>query len=197
MLFLLDCVVDIKKLPLLLENFNIAKPSSNNQRVYADMLEVSACAIACQLFPAEYRKARSVKSTEDFALESGNKTIYIDVKTRQLNADLNMPNMISVDKLNKLLDNPDTELYYWMIDYRVKDDGSAVVEHNEIRAVWTLPWNALSIQNLGLGQLQISDWSAINDSSFPRDVWHIMLKERMRSFYSRQAEKFLQLAKKV
>jgi len=174
------------------------KPSSGNQRTYADLIEENACNLAKLQFAVQFKPARSVKSTEDFALVENERTIYVDVKTRQLGTDLNMPNMISVDKLNKLLDDADTELYYWMIDYEVREDGSVQVAHTEIRAVWDLPWAALAIQNLGLGQLQIANWAAMPQSSgLTRDAWHAQLKIKMRAFYSRQSQKFQTLASKV
>ena len=184
-------------LPKLLESAEIARPSSGNQRAYADLIEERACATAKMQFTNQFKKSRSVKSTEDFALVENGRTIYIDVKTRQLNAELNMPNMISVDKLNKLLDDPNIELYYWMIDYSVQEDGTAQIKHTELRAVWDLPWAALAIQNLGLGQLQIADWSAMSQPGLDRDAWHAQLKLEMRAFYTRQAQKFLDLASKI
>jgi hypothetical protein len=189
--------MNIQNLATLLESAEITCPSSGNQRVYADLLEESACAIAQDQFAEQYRKSRSVKSTEDFALVENGRTIYIDVKTRQLGTDLNMPNMISVDKLNKLLDDPHTELYYWMIDYEVRADGSAQVTHTEMRAVWDLPWSALAIQNLGLGQLQIANWSAMSQPGLPRADWHARLQSEMHKFYTKQAQKFLNLAAKT
>ena len=189
--------MNIHALSTLLESAEITCPSSGNQRVYADLIEESACAIAQDQFQTQYRKSRSVKSTEDFALVENGRTIYIDVKTRQLGTDLNMPNMISVDKLNKLLDDPHTELYYWMIDYEVRVDGSAQVRHTEMRAVWDLPWSALAIQNLGLGQLQIANWSAMSQPGLPRTDWHARLKQEMHKFYTKQAQKFLNLAAKT
>lgn len=189
--------MDIKTLPPLLESATLTAPASGNQRVYADLIEEAACGIAQDQFAEQFRKARSVKSTEDFTLVDGNKTIYIDVKTRQLGTDLNMPNMVSVDKLNKLLADPNTELYYWMLDYEVLADGSAVIRHSEMRAVWDLPWSALAIQNLGLGQLQIANWANMNDPRVDRETWYAQLKIEMRDFYTKQAQKFLDLASKI
>lgn len=189
--------MDITFLPTLLESVEIERPSSGNQRAYADLIEENACALAKTHFASQYKAARSVKSTEDFALVENGRTIYIDVKTRQLGKDLNMPNMISVNKLNKLLDDPDTDLYYWLVDYEVTGRGQAQIKHTEIRAVWDLPWAALSIQNLGLGQLQISNWSAMEQKGLPRDLWHARLKNEMHGFYTRQAQKFANLASKI
>jgi hypothetical protein len=187
---------DLQQLVLEFQDQLLPSPNSRNQRAYADVIEETACRLAASRFPDQYRAARSVKSTEDFALQHQHRNIYVDVKTRQLDTDLNMPNMISVDKLNRLLGDADTDLYYWMIDYRLVA-GAARIVHSELRAVWDLPWSALSIQNLGLGQLQISDWSRINDAGLERSRWHDVLRIEMREFYVRQSRKFLRLAESI
>lgn len=187
---------DLKQLVLDFQHQLLPGPKSGNQRAYADLIEEAACLWAQDRFPDQYCKARSVKSTEDFALEHDNRNIYVDVKTRQLDTDLNMPNMISVDKLNRLLDDANTDLYYWMIDYRIVAGGAEIV-HSELRAVWDLPWEALSIQNLGLGQLQISNWENMNNPGMSRKLWHAQLRVEMKEFYVRQSRKFLDLAESV
>lgn len=172
----------------------LPKPSSGNQRAYADMIEELACDLARTDYPAEYRKARSVRSPEDFTIQDGVNTNYVDVKTRQLGTDFNMPNLISVDRLDKLLTTPNTELYYWMIDYRVEDNGTCTVVHSEIRTVWSLPWAALAIQNLGKGQLQIAKWAEVANYATDKDAWHKHLKGERKRFYLKQASKFQRMA---
>jgi hypothetical protein len=174
----------------------LPKPSSRNQRAYADLVEEHAVSLAQTEYAAQFAPARSVRSPEDFAIKD-NCTHYIDVKTRQLGTDFNMPNLISVDRLDKLLSEPDLELWYWMIDYEVDQQGQCIVRHSEIRTVWSLPWTALSIQNLGKGQLQISNWSLINSPSIDRDSWHQELRVRRRAFYLKQALKFQRLAQQI
>lgn len=190
-------MIDILALQKLLPA-TLPRPASNNQRAYADLIEEEACKLAKTAHPAEFREAQSVRSIDDFTIAHHGHWYRIDVKTRQLTADFNMPNLISVDRLNLLLDRPDHSLYYWFIDYSVDDNHMARIDHSWIRPVWDLPWSALSIQNLGLGQLQISDWSEFNQSSnLTRQQWHAELQLRMREFYVRQSKKFLRLAESV
>ena len=178
----------------LLQGQTLAKPSSGNQRAYADQIEELACELARTQYTAQYQKARSVRSPEDFTILDGDVTNYIDVKTRQLGTDFNMPNLISVDRLDKLLSESNTELYYWMIDYRVQADGTCVIEHSELRTVWSLPWSALAIQNLGKGQLQICKWAELAKYETDRTAWHSYLKGERRRFYLKQASKFQRMA---
>jgi hypothetical protein len=167
----------------------LSKPSSGNQRAYADLIEEQACAQAQALYSELYRPARTVRSPEDFWI--GNN--LVDVKTRQLGTDFNMPNLISVDRLDKILSTPDQELYYWMIDYSVEANGSCVVRHSEVRTVWSLPWAALAIQNLGKGQLQICKWTELVNHATDRAGWHAQLKQERRAFYLKQIAKLQQM----
>jgi hypothetical protein len=186
--------MDTKKLAQLLQGRTLPKPSSGNQRAYADQIEELACELARTEYPVQYQKARSVRSPEDFTIVDAGQTMYVDVKTRQLGTDFNMPNLISVDRLDKLLTTASTELYYWMIDYRVQEDGTCVIEHSELRTVWSLPWSALAIQNLGKGQLQIAKWSEMHNYATDRAKWHEHLRGERRRFYLKQASKFQRMA---
>lgn len=171
-------------------------PSSSNQRAYADLLEEKSCAMAQIQYPNEYVPARSVRSPEDFALHTDRVTL-VDVKTRQLGTDFNMPNLISVDRLEKILSDPDRDLYYWLIDYEVGSSGECIIRHSEIRAVWSLPWEAVAIQNLGKGQLQIKDWSRLSVYLDDRASWLQDLRSMRKIFYLKQAEKFQKMADKI
>ena len=186
--------MDTQKLAKLLQTgLALPKPSSGNQRAYADMLEELACDLARTEFVNNFRPARTVRSPEDFTLADGAQSIFVDVKTRQLGKDFSMPNMISVDRLDKILRNPNLELYYWMIDYEVASNGDCVVRHSEIRSVWSLPWAALSIQNLGKGQLQISKWAEVANYATDKSAWHAELKEQRKRFYRKQIKKLERL----
>lgn len=184
--------MDLNKLTTLLSARTFSKAASDNQRAWADLIEESACAIAAAEFPEQFRKARSVRSPEDFAL-AGKPEIYVDVKTRQLGTDFNMPNLISVDRLDKILGTPDLELYYWFVDYEIVN-GGCVIRHSEIRTVWSLPWPALAIQNLGKGQLQICKWDKLSDHVSDKTAWHNYLRGERRRFYLKQASKFQRMA---
>jgi hypothetical protein len=76
-----------------------------------------------------------------------------------------------------------------MIDYSVEADGSCVVRHSEVRTVWSLPWAALAIQNLGKGQLQICKWAEVANDATDKAAWHAQLKQERRQFYQRQIAK--------
>lgn len=194
---MLYSAMNIQNLALQLQGTTWPGPSSSNQRAYADMLEELACNHAMQQFPNNYLPARTVRSLEDFSLNHHAQVNYVDVKTRQLGTDFNMPNLISVDRLDKLLDKSHTELYYWLIDYRVALDGTCTVCHSEIRSVWSLPWSALAIQNLGLGQLQIANWPELTTHACDRQAWHQQLKHHRKQFYLKQANKFQRMAQAI
>lgn len=152
---------------------------SRNQRAYADFLEERASDRAREMEPDLYVPARSVRSPEDFMLGE----VYVDIKTRCLGRDFSMPNLISVDRARKILKDPNQDIWYWFIDYTVGEDGSFVVESSEMLPIWQLNWDSLSIQNLGLGQIQISDFDGLYDAEGNRDEWLGQLIKRTRAFY--------------
>lgn len=152
---------------------------SRNQRAYADFIEERATARALEMEPWLYVPARSVRSPEDFMLGE----VYVDIKTRCLGRDFSMPNLISVDRAKKILRDPKADIWYWFIDYMVSDDGSFSIESSEMLPIWQLNWDSLSIQNLGLGQIQISDHEGLYDSEGNRDEWLRQLILRTRAFY--------------
>jgi len=176
---------------------NIPRPSSGNQRAYADVIEELGCDLAKRQWPSLYRAARSVRSPEDFTLVTNTSRVLVDIKTRQLNTEFNMPNLISVDRLQKLLDDSAMELWYWIIDYEVDQSGSAAVVHSELVPVWNLNWQCLSIGNLGLGQLQITNWNNLVQSTQTKAVWANQLRETRKEFYTNQATKFQKLAESI
>ncbi len=188
--------MNFTSLSQLLDGQTLPCPSSKNQRAYADLIEEWANQTAQKKYPSEFVPASSVRSPEDFVLQL-DKTYLIDVKTRQLNTQFNMPNLISVDRLDRILSDPAKDLYYWLIDYEVLDNGDCVIKHSEIRAVWSLPWEAVAIQNLGKGQLQIKDWSRLDTYLNDRASWLYDLHSMRKIFYLKQADKFRRMAQKL
>lgn len=108
--------------------------------------------------------ASSKRSIEDVMV--GNST-YVDIKTRDVNADFSMPNLISIDRLRRLYDEPANELVYIFVDYEVLTEENdqaiytqeryVVIRSVEIRPIETISWDNLHIQALGKGQLQLKD----------------------------------------
>jgi hypothetical protein len=152
---------------------------SNNQRAYADFIEEQACKMAQELAPDLYAPASSVRSPEDFMLGD----TIVDIKTRCLGREFSMPNLISVDRAKKILKDPNKDIWYWFIDYTVYQDGTFGILHSHVFPIWQLNWDSLSIQNLGLGQIQISDHEGLYDSEGDRDEWLRQLILRTRAFY--------------
>jgi hypothetical protein len=188
--------MDFIKLARRLDGTTLTKPASGNQRAYADLLEEHACTQASLEHGSSYAKGRSVRSPEDFSLDLGTRYL-IDVKTRRLNTQFNMPNLISVDRLDRILSDPTQDLWYWLIDYEVMPDGRCMVRYSEIRAVWSLPLDALAIQNLGKGQLQIKDWTKLGIHRSDRDGWLRDMRRMRKAFYLKQVDKFRKMAESI
>lgn len=163
--------------------FNALK--STNQRAYADYLEFYACKLIEDAYPDLYKASTSVRSPEDFMLGD----ILVDVKTRCINREFSMPNLISVDRASKILADQTRDIWYWFIDYEVHADGTFSIVSSDLTPIWHLNWEALSIQNLGLGQIQISNWAMLKDPAPARAFWCLNLTKRTREFYVRLQQK--------
>ena len=98
-----------------------------------------------------------------------------------------MPNLISVDRASKLLQDRECDIWYWMIHY--KDAYGIDLVSSDVVPIWHLNWDALSIQNLGLGQIQISDWNTLIDPDPDRALWLKELHIRTILFYKRLRDK--------
>jgi hypothetical protein len=91
---------------------------------------------------------------EDLLLEIGETTFFVDVKARDLDGTFSMPNLISIDRLEKLYRNDGNVLLLLMIEYS-RDGGEIIVDDVRWISIEEICWNSLAIQNLGKGQLQI------------------------------------------
>jgi|LakMenEpi03Aug12_release.lakeMendotaPanAssembly.Ray.scaffolds.fasta_scaffold233468_4 hypothetical protein len=190
-------MIDLDLIAQQLLTKTVNRPSSGNQRAYADAIEELGCELAQQQWPSQYVPARSVRSPEDFMIVNGDHSTYVDIKTRQIGTDFNMPNLISVDRLQKLLDDTNCDLVYWIIDYSVDQQGNAPILTSHMVPVYHLNWQGLSIGNLGLGQLQITNWNNLVQPTQNRDEWTQRLRSVRRDFYTSQAQKFQRLAESL
>lgn len=172
------------KLSTLLEE-NLAFPESKNlqQRGIADKIE-DACNEIIKLNFDNVVDARSNRSIEDITI--GN--VYIDHKSSDASKKFKMPNMISIDRLKKL----DRPLVYNFIVYSSKDKQ---ILRTFALNVFELNWDHLKIQNLGKGQLQITNMAKFLESpitNMSKDEWLDKLKDAAIEFYKkvqRDAEK--------
>jgi hypothetical protein len=153
-------------------------PESKNlqQRGIADKIEEACNAIIMESFE-DVKPAKSRRSIEDINI--GNS--YIDHKSSDAALDFKMPNMISISRL-KSLDRP---LYYNFIIYdSIKKE---IIDTFSLN-VYELNWDHLKIQNLGKGQLQITNMVEFLKSpktNLTKEQWLNKLKEEAVKFYNK------------
>lgn len=148
------------------------------QRAIADLIEHD---LVERIVAQGGRKPDSVRTIEDVSYNG----ILIDIKTRDVDREFSMPNLISIDRLRKIQHK---SLLYVFVDYRIFGDFVEIVNVS-VREIHTIPWDCLSIQNIGLGQLQLSKYS---DAEFDGDKkeWFEILKKKTIMFYKKQISKF-------
>ncbi len=110
----------------------------------------------------EYKEPTSVRSIDDFTLKANGHTYLIDVKTHDKDRKFSMPNLISTERLYKLYQDPNVTFCIMILDYETCYQGSYGPEGKEISNTRFVPiesisWESLSIQNLGNGQIQITN----------------------------------------
>jgi len=157
-------------------------PSNAGQRAIADIIEYH---IVEDYVAKGGIRPKSVRTIEDVCYNNK----LIDIKTRDIDRDFSMPNLISVDRLMK---NKDKHIEYQFVEYQVKDN-IATITHIENRPIHTICWTAMKIQNLGLGQLQLVTVTDIPYYTGSKDEWYKELREQMNAFYKRQIKKFERL----
>jgi len=163
--------------------YNLKFPDSKNiqQRGIADKIE-QACNEIIKSHFDNVLDARSCKSIEDITIDN----TYVDHKSSDISKDLKMPNMISIARLKKL----DKELLYNFIIY---DSKKKKIIETFVLNVYELNWDHLSIQGLGLGQLQITNMEKFLESpttALTKQEWKARLKQESVKFCINQQKKF-------
>ena len=108
----------------------------------------------------EYSEPESVRSIDDFQLKIDNHTYFIDVKTHDKDRDFSMPNLISTERLYKLYQDPNVTFGIAIIDYKEASlfaNGYKQITNTKYIPIENISWESLSIQNLGHGQIQITN----------------------------------------
>lgn len=177
-----------------LKDFTI--DTSLQQRSVADIIEYECCKIVKNEYTNMYLPATSKRSIEDFCLVSET-TNYFDVKTHHIQENgFSMPNLISIDRLRKLLQNEKITLTYIFIDY-VREDNRILIKNINIKYVWQLDWSVLGIGSLGKGQLQISDNNKdLKYTNVGRDAWYKELILKGYEYNLKQIQKIQKEIKK-
>lgn len=175
---------------------NISVPYVDNieQRGYADMIEKLVAEEARKNCPDKFHKARSKRSVEDFSYR-GSKTTWYDVKSFDIDSSFSMPNLIAIDRCRKVLADPNQDLVYILVDYRVDHVNKKVEIHKiEFRAIYEIDPACLAIQNLGKGVLQVKNMhNSLDKYSEGRYNWSCRVSDMAITFYEKQVIKFERL----
>jgi len=150
--------------------------SQLQQRGIADKLELQCNVILTESFPNAI-PATSRRSIEDITIND----CYIDHKTSDVALKFKMPNLISIDRLGSL----NKPLIYNFVKYNSIEKKIIDII---VLDVYELNWEHLSIQNLGVGQLQIKNMVSFFESpktSLTKDEWIDRLGKEAISFYSK------------
>tara|TARA_R110002020_G_scaffold103416_7_gene242201 strand:- start:6976 stop:7578 length:603 start_codon:yes stop_codon:yes gene_type:complete len=136
------------------------------QRGIADIIEVIVSDIILNLKDQSIKEsyeAKSKRSIEDVGLITTDyDDIKIDIKTHDSEADLSMPNLISISRIKKFYENDKNLLLYVFVKYHTNNN-SIYISEVIVKPIEQIDWDCLTIGNLGKGQLQITN---MNDIAF-------------------------------
>lgn len=176
---------------------NISVPYVDNleQRGYADMIEKLVAEEAKKHNPSEFRPAKSKRSIEDFSFHTYSKYVWFDVKSFDVDSDFSMPNLVSIDRLRKVVTSTMEELIYIFVDYKLDHKNRKVtIEKIEFRPVTSIDPSVLAIQNLGKGVLQIKNMhNDVHTFTGTKKEWMDEISVMARAFYAKQITKFQKL----
>lgn len=165
---------------LLKENLKFPESKNLQQRGIADKLEEACNDIINNNFE-DVMPAKSRRSIEDINIGNA----YVDHKSSDAALDFKMPNLISIARLKKL----DRELIYNFIIYN--SNTKEIIDTFALN-VYELNWDHLQIENLGKGQLQISNMTKFltsPTSTLTKEEWQARLKLEAIKFYKNLIKK--------
>jgi hypothetical protein len=176
---------------------NISVPYVDNleQRGYADMIEKLVAEEAMKNSPRQFYKARSKRSIEDFSYQTNGQQTWFDVKSFDVGSDFSMPNLVSIDRLRKVMADDSQDLIYILVEYKLDHDAKKVsIEKIEFRPVYTIDTSVLAIQNLGKGVLQIKNMhNSLDRYTGSKEDWMKEISAMAYKFYDKQIVKFKKL----
>jgi hypothetical protein len=176
---------------------NIVVPYVDNleQRGYADMIEKLVAEEAKKNSPAEFHQARSKRSIEDFSYHTYSKYVWFDVKSFDSDSDFSMPNLVSIDRLRKVVTSTMEDLIYIFVEYKLDHTNRKVdIKKIEFRPVYSINPSVLAIQNLGKGVLQIKNMhNSVDLYNGTKQEWMKEISSMARDFYAKQIIKFTKL----
>lgn len=176
---------------------NISVPYVDNleQRGYADMIEKLVAEEAKKHNPSEFRPASSKRSIEDFSYHTYSQYAWYDVKSFDVDSEFSMPNLVSIDRLRKVMTSKMEDLIYIFVDYKLDHVNRKVdIQKIEFRPVYTIDPAVLAIQNLGKGVLQIKNMhNSVDKYTGTKEEWMKAISVMAQNFYAKQITKFKKL----
>ena len=172
-----------------LSNFVVSEGSE--QRSVGDIVEFKIRQILMDLPPygviKECLLPRSKKSIEDVTLVGTNGVNYrVDPKTHNIDSEFSMPNLSSVEKLRKLLENENEELIYIFVSYVINGVEVSITKI-DVKYLWELSFEMLRIGSLGKGQLQISNMhNELKFTDSGKLEWLNELKSKVREYHNQR-----------
>jgi hypothetical protein len=189
-----DNIMKNDKVKSLVESnlYNFTLGEEYGQRAVGDKIEAECANIFKNLYPNKYVDPSSKRSTDDFSLEYDNHKKLLDVKSHWIQEDENgfsMPNLISIKKLRKLLEDNTKCLSYIFVDY-VRRGDDVIIGDVHVPYIWELDWSILHIQNLGWGQLQIKDANKeLAFTDMGKEKWLQKFKLEAKKYYEKHLTK--------
>lgn len=137
----------------------------------------------------EASRAPSRRSMEDVRLLKGEACVHVDVKTRNVDCDFSMPNIVSIQRLDRFYRKGSNVFVVLTAEYSDLG-GEIAVENLAWHRIEEICWSCLSIRNLGQGQLQMSDArKPIRRFDGDRCAWMRRLHAEGAAFYGQVAER--------
>ncbi len=140
----------------------------------------------------KFTASEGSKAMEAFTFWDQDRLEYhVDIITHRIEAKFSMPNITSVDRLQKLYEADKAFFITSVIDYSTnskKDNVSRVT----MVPIEFLSWKCLRIGSLGTGQLQIKKASEIVvDTRKTRKDWMLEFADNLLDFYINQSKKIV------
>lgn len=186
----LDGLLTEALLPILGER--IVRDPRLEQRGVADIVEktlknrlvAAARERGLKAFPA-----KSKRSMEDVRFEIGDAEIKLDVKSRNVGLDFSMPNLVAIERLDEYYLKGTNVFMLLIAEYRETEESIEILDLHWMRAE-EICWSCLSIQNIGRGQLQLTNAkNRLRRFEGNRSEWQRRLRSEASGFFHRLIEK--------
>ena len=112
----------------------------------------------------------------------------VDIKTHCLTTKFNMPNLVSVERLSRFLEEPTNQFCIMYVAYEQVADRWEFSDCKFI-PIEFLDWTCLTIGALGWGQIQIANANNIVIKRQSRRAWMLELCDVLMEFYPREIGK--------